>query len=176
MPGRRAATRKYEDASMWLSEAGVGYHCFNIGALELPLELSAKRNLYKLYIVDTGLLCALSMGGIQSQIIQGQIEINEGGIAENVIASELAKKDIPLYYYDHKSRCELDSILKENNKITILEIKSGKNYRNHASLDNVIQNAGSLAKFERKIVLCKENIKRGDHGIIYYPLYMAMFL
>jgi len=170
-----AATRKYEDASMWLSEAGVGYHCFNVSALELPLELSAKRNLYKLYIVDTGLLCALSMGGIQSQILQGQIEINEGGIAENIIACELAKKGIPLYYYDHKSRCELDFIFKENGKISILEVKSGKNYKKHASLDNVIQSSDA-SKFERKIVLCKENIKFGEHGIIYYPLYMAMFL
>ena len=169
-----AATRKYEDASMWLSEAGVGYHCFNIGTLELPL--TAKRNLYKLYIVDTGLLCALSMGGIQSQIIHGRIEINEGGIVENVIACELAQKNIPLYYYDHKSRCELDFIIKENNKISILEVKSGKNYKKHSSLDTVVLDEKNTNKFERKIVFCKENISRGEHGIIYYPLYMAMFL
>lgn len=171
-----AATRKYEDASMWLSEAGVGYHCFNIGALELPLEFSAKRNLYKLYIVDTGLLCALAMGGIQSQILLGQIEINQGGIAENAVACELAKKGIPLYYYDHKSRCELDFVFKEKNRISILEVKSGKNHNKHASLDSIIQTRASADKLERKVVLCRENVHTGEHGVVYFPLYMAMFL
>jgi len=171
-----AGTRKYEDASMWLSEAGIGYHCFNMNALELPFAMYAKRNLYKLYIVDTGLLCALSMDGIQAQILQGQIEINEGGIAENAIACELAKKNIPLYYYDHKSRCELDFIIKENKRLSVLEVKSGRSYKKHASLDNVIAADENKDKFERKIVFCKYNISRGESDIIYYPLYMAMFL
>jgi len=171
-----AGTRKYEDASMCLSEAGVGYHCFNTNVLELPFAMSAKRNLYKLYIVDTGLLCALSMEGIQAQILQGQIEINEGGIAENAVACELAKKNIPLYYYDHKSRCELDFIIKENKRLSILEVKSGKSYKKHASLDNIIAADENANKFERKIVFCKDNVSRGVGDIIYYPLYMVMFL
>ena len=103
-----ASSRKYEQATMWLAEAGIAYHCYNISALELPLSFSEKRNLYKLYMVDTGLLCAMTMDGIQSAVLSGDIRINEGAVAENTVAAELVKRGIPLYYYDKKTWMELD--------------------------------------------------------------------
>jgi len=168
------SAKKYENASMWLSEAGIALNCFNVNALEIPLSFNEKRNLYKLYMLDTGLLCAQGMKGIQSELLGGNIEINEGGITENAVAAELTKKNIPLYYYDKKSRAEIDFVLTENKCLSALEVKSGRNYKAHASLDNACSMA--RGKMNRLIVLSKYNTEAGENGIIYYPLYMAMFI
>jgi len=167
-------SNKYENASMWLTEAGVSYNCFNVASLELPLSFNEKRNLYKLYMLDTGLLCAQSMNGIQSFLLSGDITVNEGGITENAVAAALAKKGVPLYYYDKNSRCELDFVLTEEGKASVIEVKSGKRYKEHASLDKIGKE--THWRLNRKIVLSKHNAERGADGVIYYPLYMAMFI
>ena len=168
-----AGNRKYEQATMWLSEAGIAYHCFNIAALELPLSFSEKRNLYKLYMLDTGLLCAMTMDGIQNAVLSGDIRINEGAVVENTVAAELAKRSIPLYYYDKKSRMELDFVFKDDGRLSVIEVKSGNDYRRHAALDNAY--ADNPGKFNRRIVLCKGNVEIADDGVIYFPFYMTMF-
>jgi predicted AAA+ superfamily ATPase len=169
-----AAHRKYEQATMWLADSGIAYHCFNITALELPLAFSEKRNLYKLYMLDTGLLCAMTMDGIQSALLSGDIRINEGSIAENAVAAALKTRGMPLYYYDKKTRMELDFVFKDNGSLSIIEVKSGHDFKRHAALDHAAED--HPGKFRRRIVLCKGNIETDDKGVIYLPLYMAMFV
>jgi len=166
--------KKYENASMWMSEAGITYNCFNVSALEVSLSFNEKRNLYKLYMLDTGLLCALGFTGIQSELLMGDIGVNEGAITENAVAAAIAKKNIPLYYYDKKSRLELDFVFVENGKLSVIEVKSGKEYKKHASLDDAYKS--THGKLNRRIVLSKYNVEKSADGVIYYPLYMAMFL
>ncbi|MCL2712727.1 MAG: AAA family ATPase [Methanomassiliicoccaceae archaeon] len=90
--GNGTTAKKYENASMWLTEAGISYNCFNVTSLEPPLSFSEKRNLYKLYMLDTGLLCAQSMNGIQPLLLSGDISVNEGGITENAVGAALARR------------------------------------------------------------------------------------
>ena len=168
--------KKYENACMWMTEAGIAYNCYNVGALELALTFNEKRNLYKLYMHDTGLLCAQGFSGIQSALLGGDIAINQGAITENAVAAALAKRGIPLYYFDKKSRMELDFVFAKDNALTVIEVKSGKEYKKHAALDAAPQECQNktIAQTLRKIVLCKHNVERGENGIIYLPLYMAM--
>jgi len=169
-----ASNRKYEQATMWLHDAGIAYHCFNTTALELPLSFSVKRNLYKLYMLDTGLFCAMTMDGIQNAVLSGDIRINEGAVAENTVAAELVKRSIPLYYYDKKSRMELDFVFQDRGGLSVIEVKSGNDYHRHAALDNAY--ADNPGVFNRRIVLCKGNIEMATNGTVYLPLYMTMFL
>lgn len=171
---RGATAKKYENASMWLTEAGMAYNCFNVTELDPYLTLSEKRNLYKLYFLDTGLLCAQGMRGIQAVLLSGDIDVNAGGITENAVGSALAKKDIPLYYYDKKSRTELDFVFVEDGKLSVIEVKSGKDHKKHTSLDRAPEYA--QAELGRRFVLSRYNLERGANGVIYYPLYMAMFV
>jgi len=171
---RETAAKKYENASMWMTEAGITYNCFKVTALEPNLTFNEKRNLYKLYLLDTGLLCAKGMHKIQSFLLSGDIEVNKGGITENAVGAALAKKEIPLHYFDEKSRSELDFVFVENDKLTIIVVKSGKDYKSHISLDRVYENCQAI--LNRRIVLSKHNLETDAKGVIYYPLYMAMFL
>lgn len=168
-----ASQRKYGDATEWLVDAGIAYFSFNTCAFELPFSFYEKRNLYKLFMHDVGLLSHISFSNLLFNVLQGDISINEGALTENFVATELKKKGRDLNYYDKKSKHELDFIFAENNKISIIEVKSGNNYKSHASLNMVMKDFND--KINRATVLSKFNVEKQD-DIIYYPLYMAMFL
>ena len=110
---------------------------------------------------------------IQFKVMNGEIDINEGGLTENFVAAELAKHGHKLHYYDKNSRQELDFVLQDGNKISIIEVKSGERYRQHASLDNILETNGD--KIEEAIVVSKFNLSE-ENGIKYLPLYMTMFV
>ena len=168
-----ASQRKYGDATMWLVDAGIAYFSFNVSTLELPLAFSEKRNLYKLFMLDTGLLCSLCLPSMQFEVLNGIIDINEGALTENFVASEMIKRGKQIYYYDKKSKQELDFVFLDNNKVSIIEVKSGKDYKRHASLDAALANKNN--NIGRPMVFSRFNVEK-DNGIIYYPLYMTMFL
>lgn len=168
-----ASTRKYGDATEWLVDAGVAYYSFNTSALELPFSFTEKRNMYKLFLHDNGLLCRQSLNGLQFAILRGDIAINEGALTENFVATELSKHGHKLHYYDRKSRTELDFLVEDTDGIVVIEVKSGSNYKRHASLDGVLS-TNSL-NISRGIVLCDYNVETTER-IDYLPLYMAMFI
>jgi len=58
----------------------------------------------------------------------------------------------------------------ENEGLSAIEVKSGKNFKSHASLDH------ARGKLNRRIVLNRFNTETGANGVIYFPLYMAMFI
>jgi uncharacterized protein len=167
-----AKNRKYEDAIMWLYDAGIASYCFNISDLHLPFELSERRNIYKFFMRDTGLLSCMSLGNVQNAILNGDITINEGSITENAVADLLLKNGHSLHYFDVKGRLEIDFILNIENTVMPVEVKSGADYKRHASLSKVLSNANR--NISSAIVLCNDNT-HVENNIIYYPLYMAMF-
>lgn len=168
-----AAQRKYRDSIEWLVDAGIAYFSFNAGAFDLPFSIYEKRNLFKLFLLDIGLLCNTMMADTQFQILQGDTSINQGALMENYIAAELSKKEIPLYYYDQKSRQELDFVFADQGKISIIEVKSSKNYKRHDSLNNVLKKYPN--KIAKSMVFSPYNLEIEDN-ITYYPFYMSMFI
>ena len=165
---QKATARKYENAAQWLVDAGVAYLSYNTHDLRLPFEQYEKRNLYKVFLLDTGLLCSMWREPIQWQVLNGEIDINEGALTENYVASELVKKGYSLHYYDHKSRQELDFLIAENNKITIIEVKSGNDYMRHTSLDTARESNNPI--LGELMVTSKYPMHKVDE-IQYVPLY-----
>lgn len=170
---KNASRRKYGAPTQWLVDAGMAYYSFNIGSFELPFPSHENMRLYKLFFVDSGLMCAMVLNGIQAKVLTGDIFVNEGALAENYVAGELAKHGVSLNYYDRKSKHELDFVFPEDDKITILEVKSGKDYKKHVSLD-MAQSLFS-EKINRRIVMSCNNLEVED-GVLYLPFYMSMFI
>ena len=168
-----ASQRKYGDATEWLVDAGIACFSFNVKAFSLPFPFAERRNLYKLFMLDTGLLSSMSLQNMQFSVLNGDIDINEGALTENFVASELMKHGVSLNYYDKKSKQELDFIFPDKNKISIIEVKSGNNYKKHASLNAALESFSD--NINRAMVLSKFNVERLD-DVIYYPLYMTMFI
>ena len=170
---KSARLLRYENSFVWLSDAGVSLPCFNVAQPTPPLGLSEKRNLFKLFLCDTGLLAAASMQNIQFDILQGNVEVNLGSVLENLFAQQLLANGFALRYYNSKRLGEVDFVIQNGRDITPIEIKSGKDYKKHSALSNVL--AVDEWNLKRAIVFCRGNIER-DKAVTYLPWYMVPFV
>ncbi|WP_305151206.1 ATP-binding protein [uncultured Dubosiella sp.] len=165
-----ARMNRYENSFLWLREAGVAYCCFNIKAPVYPLILNEKRNLFKLYLNDTGLLCSM-VEDVQFALLQGDVSINQGSLLENVFAQSFVSKGLSLNYFDNK-KWELDFVVEQDREIDLIEIKSGKDYKKHFSLNHALE--VKEWKIRDAIVFSKYPLEV-ENGITYLPFYMIMF-
>jgi len=170
---RNARMTRFDNSFKWLDDAGVALPCYNVNVPQPPLQLYEKHNLFKLYMNDTGLLCAACMDNIQLDILSGRLEINMGSILENLIAQQLKASDFSLNYYDSGKHGEVDFIVQNGMSIDLIEVKSGNDYKKHKALDNTL--AVGEWNFGNAYVLCRGNIEAGE-SVTYLPWYLVIFL
>lgn len=161
---------------LWLEEAGIGLSVRAVTEPKVPLRLSRRSNFFKLFLNDVGLLSALYMDGVQYRILSGETDVNFGAVYENFVAQELASKGFPLYYFNSEDRpAEVDFLIEKDGAVLPVEVKSGKNYKTHASLDDLLE--VSDYGVERALVVSNANVSSGRDGHIrYLPAYYLMFL
>lgn len=164
---------RYENRFLWLRDAGVALPTYCANEPALPLMLSKSRNLFKLFLNDIGLLCAMYANGLQLKILQGEININYGAIYENFVAQELTAHQYDLYYFNSKKNGEIDFMIEYNGALLPIEVKSGKNYIRHVSMTHLLTNEDY--GIARGIILQNENISVKGKAV-YLPVYMTMFI
>ena len=164
---------RYADSFNWLADAGVALPCYNLEEPQPPLRLNEKHNLFKLFMCDTGLLCAACMDNVQFGLLNGDLQINMGSILENMVAQQLQSNGFRLGYYDGKKTGEIDFVIQNGMGVDLIEAKSGNDYKHHPALDKIRRIEGW--QFQNAKVLCKGNVEQAD-GILYYPWYMVMFM
>ena len=169
---KSARMERYESCFNWLTDAGLGLPCYNLSEVKQPVEINKQHNLFKYFFCDTGLLCALCSGDVQFRIANGEYDINEGSIMENMIAQQLICNGFSLYYYDKKNIGEIDFIVPYNAELIPVEVKSGKDYHTHKALNNLLHTCE--LHLNRALVFSRENVET-DGKVTYYPLYMIMF-
>jgi len=163
---------RYENSFLWLKDAGVALPVYCADEPKTPLMLSKSRNLFKLFLCDVGLLASMYMdNNLQLKILNKDKDINFGSIYENAIAQELASKGFDLYYFKSNKFGEIDFLIENNGVVTPLEIKSGKSYKKHNALDNLLSSDYNIPK---AYVLSNNNIEVNKNKI-YLPIYMIMF-
>lgn len=183
--GRSARFRSYEDAFVWLDEAMVVNTCLNAEDPGGALAMSADHSTLKCYMGDTGLLVTLAFWGqayhdndLYRAILLDRMNVNEGMLAENVVAQMLRAAGHQLFFYsrsDSRTRAntmEIDFLVPRGRKICPVEVKSGRHQR-HASLDKFTVRFGK--RLGQSYILYGKDVMEKD-GIIHLPLYMAMFL
>lgn len=164
---------RVENSFLWLTNAGVALPVYNVEEPKIPLLLARSRNLFKLFQSDIGLLASQYAEGIQMRIINGDRDINFGSIYENAIAQELVAHGVTPYYYNNKKRGELDFVIELNGKVLPIEVKSGKDYKIHNALSNILD--CDEYDLPEAIVFNNDNMHIADK-ILYAPVYMSMFL
>lgn len=169
---KTARMERYESCFNWLTDAGIALPCFNLTEVKQPVEINKQHNLFKFFFADTGLLCAMCSNDVQYQIVNGHYNINEGSIMENLFADQLKSNGFALYYYDKIKVGEIDFIVEQNTELIPVEIKSGKDFKSHKALDNLL--AIKEFSIKKATIFCTGNVELEDN-ITYYPLYMIMF-
>ena len=137
-----ARLSKYEVAIQWLVDAGIVYKIHNVENIRTPLSAYKKLENFKIYLVDVGLLGAMSNldYGI---IIEGDRLFVEfkGALAEQYICQELMYRynDEIYFYSESSSELQIDFLIQSKNEPIPIEVKSG----------NVVQ-AKSLKEYIKK--------------------------
>ena len=170
---KNARLRQYEEAFVWLQDAGVALPCFNLSEPKIPLKINEQSRLFKLYLNDTGLLCAMGTENTQFEILRGNLSVNFGSIMENVFAQQLKSNGFSLRYFNKRNVGEVDFVLQQNTEVVLVEIKSGNDYKQHAALNNTMK--VKEWNLKKAIVCCQGNVEK-DKDIVYMPWYMIMFL
>ena len=164
--------KKYENSFLWLKDAGVALPVYCADEPKTPLMLSKSRNLFKLFHCDVGLLANMYMdNNLQIKILNKDKDINFGSVYENAVAQELASKGFDLYYYKNNKLGEIDFLIENKGYVIPLEIKSGKNFKRHIALDNLLS---SYYEIPKAYILSNKNLEIEDKRI-YIPVYMIMF-
>ncbi|MCQ2070492.1 MAG: DUF4143 domain-containing protein, partial [archaeon] len=170
----RKASDRYMENLLWIKAAGYGNYCYGLEQVALPLEKCAKRDMFKVYLSDTGLL--LSMYGDKARLAayNGDHTYNFGAVIENAVANALVKNGLKLFYYVNKKgagKMELDFLTEFWDGIAVIEVKSGSD-RGAASLSKV----NNYYKVARRIMLEEGNIFVDEGGVEHYPLFASAFI
>lgn len=125
---KSARGREFMDGLQWLKDAGLIYFCRHVETPRLPLMSYTHANHFKVYLLDVGLLGALSQLS-EKTILEGNVLFTEfkGALTENFVATQLVKpygRDA-LYYWTSEGTAEVDFILSYENAIYPLEVKAG---------------------------------------------------
>jgi len=104
-------------------------------------------------------------------LMNEDIFVNEGAIAENIVAEMLVKNGLELTYFEKVGSLEVDFIADIDGIATAIEVKSG-NSRKSASLKKVMGTYG----VKKGIKLRNGNVEPVDENLICYPLFAAAFI
>jgi len=126
-----ARAKEYESAMNWLAAAGMIYKCTNVTIGQIPLMAYEQPEIFKVYMVDTGLLCSkLDIAANIVLFTPHSFDGFKGALAENYIMQALSTNGIKPYYWCSNGKAEVDFVFQDRQGNVIpLEAKSADNVR-----------------------------------------------
>lgn len=125
-----ARARDFEAALSWLINSGLVYRVNKITKPDLPITAYEDFNSFKLFVLDVGLLGAMT--DLQANtIIDGNriFEEFKGAIAEQYVIQQFKTiKDLPVFYWSNEtSRAEIDFVIQIKSDVVPVEVKAERN-------------------------------------------------
>ena len=121
-----ARAREYETTIDWLEASRMVLRCKCVKIPEIPLEGFVDNESFKLYLPISGILNSILKISI-NDIINDNISLYKGIIAENYVANQLASNECSLYYWKNAATAEVDFLLYTKDGIIPVEVKAGNN-------------------------------------------------
>ena len=128
-PGGRA--KEFEAAIQWLMDAGLVYKAERVREPKMPLKFYADIASFKLFLLDCGLLGAMSETPPESLLLaRNGMEESKGAFTENYVMSQLvATRDTSVFYYSNDAKLEIDFLVQQGMAIVPIEAKAEENLR-----------------------------------------------
>jgi len=142
-----AKAKTYEDAIIWLAKSGLIYRIDRVAKPATPLKSYANTGAFKLYVIDVGLLAAMSLLNVKT-LLEGDALFTEfkGALTEQFVCQELHANRAPdIAYWANRDEIvetdagkmkaanrmsEVDFLLQsENNGVIPLEVKAAANLK-----------------------------------------------
>lgn len=126
--GGRAA--EFENAIEWLCLSGIASQVYKVEQIKKPLENYRDINSFKIYVSDTGLLCAKKdLQASDILYMSDELDDFKGGMAENYVNIQLLINEYKTYYWESERGAEVDFIIQREGKLIPVEVKSADNTR-----------------------------------------------
>ncbi|MBR4390476.1 MAG: ATP-binding protein [Prevotella sp.] len=125
-----ARSKDYEDALMWLEDAGMIHRIFSISKPGMPISAYEETDAFKVYACDCGLLRRLAHlpATVVTDPIANYTEF-KGAMAENAVLQSV----IPLldsqkpYYWTSPGTAEVEFVIQWDDEIIPIEVKAEDN-------------------------------------------------
>ena len=159
-----ARSKDYEDALLWLEDAGMIHRIFSISKPGMPLSAYEETDAFKVYACDCGLLRRLAHlpATVVTDPIANYTEF-KGAMAENAVLQSLMPllDDQKPYYWTSPGTAEVEFVIQWDDEIIPVEVKAENNisgnslavytkkynprYRMRFSMLNLQYNGGMLS-------------------------------
>ncbi|MFZ3070307.1 MAG: ATP-binding protein [Anaerolineaceae bacterium] len=163
-----ARAREYEMALQWLLDSGLIHKTYRVSKPEIPLKAYRDPNAFKLFIVDVGLLGALSELD-EVSLLEGSKVFTQfkGALTEQFVHQQIVIESIePCYWSADKGTAEVDFVVQRGGKVYPIEVKAAENLQ-AKSLKNYFQ------QFKpQKSVRTSMSDYRDEGWLLNLPLYM----
>ena len=168
-----ARAKDFELAIEWLIDAGLIYKVSRVKKAGIPLSAYEDFSAFKLFLLDTGLMGAMS--GLPPQaLLEGNVLFSDykGAITEQYVLQQLKSvKGLSIYYWSSDtSRGELDFLLQKDVSVIPVEVKAEENMESKSLRFFVEKNAGLHG------VRFSMSDYRKQEWMINYPLYSVGYI
>ena len=168
-----ARAKDFELAIEWLIDAGLIYKVSRVKKAGIPLLAYEDFSAFKLFLLDTGLMGAMS--GLPPQaLLEGNVLFSDykGAITEQYVLQQLKSvKGLSIYYWSSDtSRGELDFLLQKDVSVIPVEVKAEENLQSKSLRFFVEKNAGLHG------VRFSMSDYRKQEWMINYPLYSVGYI
>lgn len=126
---------EFEIAIQWLLDCGLIYKVNRVNEPHMPLKAYQSMNAYKLFMLDVGLLGALSELPATSILEGNDIFIEfKGALTEQYVLQQLISDTpyTPYYYGTEKATFEQDFLIQKEAAIIPIEVKAETNIRSQS--------------------------------------------
>lgn len=127
-----ARAKDFELAIEWLLDCGLIKKVYKVTKPNMPLKAYMDFSSFKLYLLDVGLLGALSDLDAKT-IIDGNLIFTEfkGALTEQYVLQQLIADTSykPYYFTENKSEGEIDFIIQKGSQIVPIEVKAEENLK-----------------------------------------------
>ena len=125
-----ARAREFEMAMAWLLDCGFIKQVFRVTKPDLPLKAYLDFSAFKLFMLDVGLMVAMSELDVKV-ILEGSriFEEFKGALTEQFVFQQLVQNEalVITYWSSERSDSEIDLLLQYSNEIIPVEVKAAEN-------------------------------------------------
>ena len=122
-----ARSKDYEDALMWLEDAGMIYRVYNVSKPGMPLSAYQEADAFKVYACDSGLLRRMAHlpASVVSDPIANYTEF-KGAMAENAVLQSIMPMmddQVPCYWTSDR-KAEVEFVIQWGEQVIPIEVKA----------------------------------------------------
>lgn len=127
-----ARAKDFEIAIEWLLDCGLIKKVYNVSKPAMPLKAYTEFSAFKLYLLDVGLLAAMSELDARTILEGNSIFVEfKGALTEQYVLQQLIADTeyTPYYFTETKSEGEIDFLVQKGSNIVPIEVKAEENLK-----------------------------------------------